>query len=206
MIDFYLVILPALPVRCGVVSLLLRTACGANGDCYLRTATVQEHLLMRTATLASLAGLLLLSLQASAETLRLSEPVSSSETTETFGAALDETLPRFALSELVAGAREYADQTVLVETRVGKVCQKKGCFFVATEGDLALRVSFKDYGFFVPTDTSGKTVILAGRLVQQERSAKQAAHFNRDLKDGTEALAPGVVYEIVAEAVQIPRG
>ncbi|MEM8547510.1 MAG: DUF4920 domain-containing protein [Pseudomonadota bacterium] len=161
-------------------------------------------LLMRTA-IVTLTCALLLSFPAFADTLRLSEPVVSTATTETFGAVLDERLPRLALADLIADAPKYVDQPVLVETRVGKVCQKKGCFFLATQGELALRVSFRDYGFFVPTDTSGKTVTLAGQLIQRELSPEQAEHYNSDLRDGTTTLAPGVVYEIVADAVRIPK-
>ncbi|MEM8769079.1 MAG: DUF4920 domain-containing protein [Pseudomonadota bacterium] len=151
----------------------------------------------------ALAALLLASPLTRADALRLSEPVTEDAKTETFGARLDESLPTMSLAELIAAAEEKLDQPVLVETRVGRVCQKKGCFFLATEGDLAVRVSFKDYGFFVPTDSSNKTVTLAGRLVQREVSAEQAAHFNSDLKGAS--VAAGVVYEIVADGVRIPK-
>jgi hypothetical protein len=65
-------------------------------------------------------------------------------------------------------------------------------------------VSFKDYSFFVPTDSSGKTVILAGQLIQKEMTQKQAEHFNADLQSNSDSIKPGVVYEIVANSVQIP--
>ncbi len=146
---------------------------------------------------------LLLASMTYAEGLRLSEPVAEDEVSETFGERLDENLPTMSLGQLVAAAEQHLEQPVLVETRVGKVCQKKGCFFLATEGDLAVRVSFRDYGFFVPTDTGGKTVTLSGRLVQREVSAEQAAHFNSDLDSG--AVAAGVVYEIVADGVRVPK-
>lgn len=141
---------------------------------------------------------------ASADVLRLSEPVASDRGGETFGAALNTDLPAMGLGELVNNADDVLGKDVLIETRVGKVCQKKGCFFVATEGALAIRVSFKDYGFFVPTDSGGKDVTLVGQLVQRDLSPEQAAHFNADIRDGAATLSPGSVFEIVAEAVRIP--
>ena len=148
---------------------------------------------------------LLLSMVAAADVLRLSEPVAIDETSETFGAVLDESLPKMSLAELIGNAETHLDRAVLVETRVGQVCQKKGCFFVASDGDVAVRVSFRDYGFFVPTDSSAKTVTLEGRLVKRELTPAQAAHFNSDMRDGKATLSPGVVYEIVADGVRIPR-
>ena len=56
----------------------------------------------------------------------------------------------------------------------------------------------------MPTDISGKTVTLSGRLVKRQRSEKEAAHYADDAP-GAE-LAAGPVYEIVADAVRVPKG
>ena len=155
---------------------------------------------------------LMFSATVNAEVIRLSEPVESDQLTETFGSPINEALPVFSLSEIVRDAENDAEnvvgQNVLIQTRIGKVCQKKGCFFLATEGALAIRVSFSDYSFFVPTNSGGKAVTLAGQLVQKELSGEEAAHFNADLQDGGQdhgsRLSAGRVYEIVADAVRIP--
>ena len=139
---------------------------------------------MNVRTVASpiaLAILLIFSHAAVADVTRLSEPV--------------EVTP--------ARARLTEDIAVRVEARISQVCQKKGCFMIASAGDRAVRISFKDYSFFVPTDTSGKTVTLTGTLIQRELSEKQAAHFREDA--GTDTIQAGKVYEIVANAVSIPR-
>jgi hypothetical protein len=92
-----------------------------------------------------------------------------------------------------------------LEARIAKVCQKKGCFFIAQQGQHILRVSFRDYSFFIPTDSSGKTVTLAGELVEKKLSLEQVAHFKADLESASDVLKPGLVYEIVADSVKIPR-
>ena len=93
-----------------------------------------------------------------AEGLRLSEPVAEDASSETFGSPLDEGLTPITLGQALAEPAKYFNQTVAVETKVGKVCQKKGCFFIAQQGSNSMRVSFKDYSFFVPTNISGQTV------------------------------------------------
>jgi hypothetical protein len=74
---------------------------------------------------------------------------------------------------------------------------------IATAGDKAVRISFRDYSFFVPTDTGGKTVTLTGTLVERVLSEKQAAHFREDA--GSDTIQAGKVYEIVADSVSIPK-
>jgi hypothetical protein len=139
-----------------------------------------------------------------AEPLRLSEPVATNATSETFGIVLNTDLPMVSLSTLAEDSKEYVGKSFQLKTKISKVCQKKGCFFIAQQNEHIIRVSFKDYSFFVPTDSSGKTVILAGQLIQKEMTQKQAEHFNADLQSNSDSIKPGVVYEIVANSVQIP--
>jgi hypothetical protein len=141
-----------------------------------------------------------------AEVVRLSEPVAQDDKTETFGVILDASLPKLSMEELAIDSSSHLTKPFQVEARIAKVCQKKGCFFIAQQDQHILRVSFRDYGFFIPTDTSGKTVTLAGELIQKDISPEQAAHFKADLKSDTELVKPGVVYEIVADSVRIPLG
>lgn len=141
---------------------------------------------------------------ASTETLRLSEPVASDSKSETFGSIIDTSLPLMSLQEAFNNSEQYLGKKININTRIAKVCQKKGCFFIAQEDKLALRVSFKDYSFFVPTDSSNKNVTLMGKVVKIERSQADAKHFNQDLRSNTQEIPSGVVYEIIAEGVKIP--
>ena len=147
---------------------------------------------------------LLLALGASADVVRLSEPVEVTATYETFGAPLPGSPAPLTLGELLENGADYLDREVLIETRVAQVCQAKGCFFIAQEGTHAVRVSFKDYSFFVPSDISGKTVTLAGSLIRRELSDAQAAHLNEDA-GGEKVVQAGAQFEIIASSVRIPR-
>ena len=137
------------------------------------------------------------------EIVRLSDPVAQDQHSETFGQVINTTQQALSLQQLLENPQDHVGQTVLVETSVAKVCQKKGCFFIAQQGATAVRVSFKDYGFFVPTNISGKRVTLAGSLVQVQRSPEIAAHYAEDANLAT--LKSGDVYEIVATAVRVPK-
>ncbi len=146
---------------------------------------------------------------AHASGLRLSEPVQSDAASETFGQVIMTPVQAVSLAELFEKEQLPLNQEVVVQAQVGKVCQKKGCFFVAYDGGHSMRVSFKDYGFFVPTDISGRTVTLVGELVAQELSDAQAEHYNRDLGQSTDqaqlGIKAGATVEMVASAVRVPR-
>ena len=147
----------------------------------------------------------ILAFSVNAETLRLSQPVTQDAQSETFGVKLNNSLPKLSMQDLVTDSPSHLAKAFQVEARIAKVCQKKGCFFIAQHDQHILRVSFRNYGFFIPTDSNGKTVTLTGELVQKKLSSEQAAHFKADLKIDTAMLTPGVVYEIVADSVKIPR-
>ena len=139
------------------------------------------------------------------EVKRLSEPVFVTDTHEIFGATLPDQETPMRLDELISAGDKYQDQEVLVATRIAKVCQKKGCFFVATQGAATARVSFKDYGFFIPTDSGGKDVLLLGVFSRVKVSVEEAEHYAMDLGGTTDSSPEDFQYSITASAIQIPR-
>ena len=137
--------------------------------------------------------------------IRLSEPVAVTASHEMFGAVLPDHGTPLSLGDLVNDNDKYQDQEVLLATRIAKVCQKKGCFFVATEGATTARVSFKDYGFFIPTDSGGKDVVLLGTFSRKTVSKEEAEHYAKDLGETGTSSPERFQYSIVASAVKIPR-
>lgn len=68
-----------------------------------------------------------------------------------------------------------------VEGKVRAVCQKKGCWMkMETSDGEAIRVTFKDYGFFVPKDLAGRSVAMAGKLYHDTVCVKVRRHYARD--------------------------
>ncbi len=98
-----------------------------------------------------------------------------------------------------------------VEGKVVEVCKKKGCFIRVLregEGDPIL-VRFKDYGFFMPQDIVGKTIVLEGQANVREVSVAQQQHFAEDAGKDAEEIAqitePKVDINIIADGVVVVR-
>lgn len=73
---------------------------------------------------------------------------------------------------------------VIVKTTVAEVCPKKGCW-MSVQGPKPgeqVRVTFKDYGFFVPTELVGKEVALKGRYEKYVESVEEQKHLLQDAK------------------------
>ncbi len=145
------------------------------------------------------------SAQSNSEVIRLSEPVQSTESYEVFGAELDvKSLEPTSLAQII-NTEEEVDQVTLV-TSVSEVCAKKGCFFIAQDGDFTARITFKDYGFFIPTDSQGKEVILVGDFSIKTLSEEKAKHYAEDAgKDASTITGEQKEYSIVATSVVVPK-
>ena len=64
---------------------------------------------------------------------------------------------------------------------IAEVCQKKGCWMNVNIGnDQTMLVRFKDYGFFVPKDAAGKTVIMEGEAFHDTVTVAQLRHYAED--------------------------
>ncbi len=143
--------------------------------------------------------------------IRLSEPVESTADYEVFGAPVgtrdNSAGEALSLGEIIANADQHNGDQVFVKASVAKVCQKKGCFFIARDGSNVARVTFVDYSFFVPTDSGGKTVTIVGTFSKNELSEEKARHFAEDAgADPMKISGPQAEYGIVATTVIIPKG
>jgi hypothetical protein len=73
---------------------------------------------------------------------------------------------------------------------VESVCQVKGCWMkVKLPEGQTMRVTFKDYGFFVPKDIVGKTVVVAGTASQKTTSVADLKHYAEDAGKSKEEIA-----------------
>lgn len=99
------------------------------------------------------------------------------------------------------------ESEVLIEGRIKKICEKKGCWLTLQDGDAEVRVTFKDYAFFVPKDSGGKAVLAQGRLVEKTESVGEQKHMLEDAGASKKELAaikePKKVKSFVASGVQI---
>jgi hypothetical protein len=66
---------------------------------------------------------------------------------------------------------------------VKDVCQKKGCWMSMVSdqpGKPPMRVTFKDYAFFMPKDLGGKRVVIDGFARVEVTSVEMLRHFAED--------------------------
>ena len=93
-----------------------------------------------------------------------------------------------------------------IKAKVANVCQAKGCWMVLNMGDDSeVMVKFKDYGFFVPKDISGKEVIVNGKAYVKEVSVDEQRHYAEDAGNSKEEIAqitePKRTYSFEADGV-----
>jgi hypothetical protein len=98
----------------------------------------------------------------------------------------------------------YDGKTVVLEGTVAEVCPIKGCWMTMTEGDRSMRVTFKDYGFFVPKDCAGRTARVHGLVAVRDVPVDEARHYLEDAGRHDEAAkitAPVRQLTMVADGV-----
>ena len=71
--------------------------------------------------------------------------------------------------------------SIKVKGKINSVCKNKGCWMtlISSSGE-ELRVTFKDYSFFVPKNCDGKTAIIEGIASQEELSVAMQKEYAKD--------------------------
>ncbi|GGK70136.1 DUF4920 domain-containing protein [Rufibacter glacialis] len=163
---------------------------------------MEKYLTTSALALLLLAG----SCTKSTETAPTGQPATSAKGA-TFGDAVSpqKAVAPSALPALLAN-EDSAKTTVA--TQVVEVCQKKGCWIkVAVDGQEPMRVTFKDYGFFMPKDIVGKEIVFEGVVVRDTVSVDDQRHYAEDAGKSKEEIAaitsPKPSITFIASGVQI---
>lgn len=138
------------------------------------------------------------------EVKQLADPVATGENYKVYGSEFPDDAQFFAPGYLVRNSNIFKGQTVATKGTIKQVCQKKGCFFMLSAGEKNIRVTFKDYKFFIPTNAAGSQVQLKGVFKVKPLSEEQAKHYAKDAgEDPGEVRMSGKEYNIVASSVKI---
>jgi Domain of unknown function (DUF4920) len=102
------------------------------------------------------------------------------------------------------------NKTVKVEGEVESVCQAAGCWMkVKLDNGKTMRVTFKDYSFFVPKDLAGTKVIFEGTPSVKTTSVDELKHYAEDAGKTKEEIAkitePKVELTFLANGVLVPK-
>jgi hypothetical protein len=95
----------------------------------------------------------------------------------------DELMPKMGSSDSLA---------IKITGKVKEVCQKKGCWMTLVSdqpGQPEMRVTFKDYAFFMPKDLSGKHVVIDGFAFVEVTSVDDLRHYAEDGGKSKEEIA-----------------
>ncbi len=81
-------------------------------------------------------------------------------------------------------------EDIKVTGEVESVCVMKGCWMKIKLADgKTMRVTFKDYGFFVPMDIVGKEIVMEGNAKVKETSVADLQHYAKDAGETDEEIA-----------------
>jgi len=109
-------------------------------------------------------------------------PAGKAKPGTVYGAATDDK-NAVPASELSAMLKTKDTVAIKIKAKVLEVCSKKGCWltFKVNDSQEAF-VKMKDYGFFVPMDLIGKTVVLDGNAFTKTTSVAELKHYAEDAK------------------------
>jgi Domain of unknown function (DUF4920) len=113
-------------------------------------------------------------------------------------------------SDLAKKATTQASVDAKVTGVVESVCQVKGCWMkVKMDDGQTMRVTFKDYGFFVPKDIAGKTIVFEGNAKTKTTSVDELRHYAEDAGKSKDEIAkinePKTELTFEANGVLVPK-
>ena len=97
----------------------------------------------------------------------------------TRGAAISKDAKSVPLAQVLENPQNFTKDPIVVEGKVEASCQNKGCWMqiVPESGKAGVRVTFKDYGIFVPKEIKGMTARMEGTVAVKTLSKEEADHL-----------------------------
>jgi hypothetical protein len=133
-------------------------------------------------------------------------PAAAAPARKVFGAPLGQS-PAVALADVIKTPERFAEGRVLVEGAVRQACTRKGCWMELSEAPPGCRVTFKDYGFFVPTDSAGSKARVEAKVETKVIKPELVAHLESEGAKFPDKAADGSAKEVrlVATGVEMWR-
>jgi hypothetical protein len=125
------------------------------------------------------------------------------------GAAIAKDAKAVPLATVLSSPAEYTKTPVVVEGVVTTACERKGCWMQlqpSAEDAQSVRVTFKDYAFFVPLDSKGMKARAEGVTTVKKLSKAEAEHLESEgakLKRAEDGSAIEVSF--VANGVELTK-
>lgn len=132
-------------------------------------------------------------------------PVENAEATASFYGEKITADSAVAISELAALMGDKTEMPIKITGEITDVCQKKGCWMeINNPAGEPVRVTFKDYGFFMPKDAAGKIAIMDGIAKVEVTSIADLKEYAKDA--GEDKAAVDAIKEPKKELVFEAKG
>jgi hypothetical protein len=107
-----------------------------------------------------------------------------------FGESFEEAADIMSYEKLMTAMSSTDSMEVQFTGTVQEVCQAKGCWMTiaSSADDNPVMVKFKDYGFFMPKDISGKKVVMNGRAFREVTPVDELRHYAEDAGKSKEEI------------------
>jgi hypothetical protein len=115
------------------------------------------------------------------------------------------------LSRVLAAPEGFTQQPVIITGKVRKACSRKGCWMELAESldatAAGCRVTFKDYGFFVPTDSAGADARVRASVTVETVAASYVKHLEEEGATFSQKNPDGTAREVrlVATGVELVK-
>lgn len=104
---------------------------------------------------------------------------SATEKGKSFGEGIRLISPPISLKDALEKNLDK-DGEVVVKAKVDRACESKGCWMILKDGDLSVRVTFKDYSFYIPKGIAKKMATVQGKLFSKTVSPAEQRHYLKD--------------------------
>lgn len=174
-------------------------------DSYRNAATfaTQNRTIMKTANAIIFGALILFTScsQTNNTETDTTDPTGIEEAGTWYGEEFEVAEP-MTLADLTTKSATGTLTDVQVKAQINGVCKKKGCWMTLADGENEMRVTFYDYGFFVPLDCENMVATLKGKASLDTISVADLQHYAEDAGQSEDEIAAITEpeYELVFEA------
>jgi hypothetical protein len=119
---------------------------------------------------------------------------------ERFGGVVPAAAPSEAIRDVLSAPERFQGRDVIVTGYVRRACSRRGCWMELSEGPEqnlpGCRVTFKDYGFFVPTDSAGARARVQAALSVSQVAPRMVEHLEQEGASFASKAADGSAHEV----------
>lgn len=155
-----------------------------------------NHMLLNTISLTLMILILNLDITKAKSFEKYGEPIKLSTTV-----TLEQAIANYSSSK---NTQTGKIGPILIQSKVSSVCESKGCWIGLKSGAYNVRVTFKDYKYFVPISLRGKNVKIEGFLEEKLLTIEESKHYVKDAGGNPDQVtAPHSEYRIVASGIEV---